>query len=442
MGRIFFGGIHPAPRKRLTKKKPLADLDQPPAEVVLPMDLSTGAPAIPVVKVGQKVLWGELIAQADGEDSAPIHASVSGTVIAIEERPHPFGGESLSVVIENDRNQTPCPLEKPEDAKALSQEEILNRIRQSGVVGMGGDPIPTHIKILSARGKIDTLIIDAVECEPYLTSDHRLLLERSRQVLQGVGVLARVLGVDRTILVSQSDKLNVIEQLEHTMELHNFNLKLRTIPSQYPLGAEKVLIRAVTGREVPPGGTASDAACVIFHAATAYAVGQAVYHGRPLTHRAVTVTGGCVVRPRNLWVPIGTPLSDLLQSTNGLKDTPDLIFLGGPMTGVTQGDLNVPILKNTGGLVCITAQERVRTLPQEECLQCGHCVATCPMQLSPVFIHRAVKGNDLAALTRLNATDCIECGCCSYCCPCHIRLADVMRSAKTLLEEGGTPVET
>lgn len=437
MAYLFFSGIHPAPRKELTRKKPLALLDVPPEKVILPLDLCKGPPAQAIVSVGQRVKLGQLVARAGGEGGAAIHASVSGQVTAIEPRPHPWGGESTAVVIANDRADTPCHTEPVADPNALSQEELLERIRNSGIVGMGGGAIPAHVKILEARGRVDTLIVNAAECEPYLTADHCLLLERARQVLEGMRALARVLGVERTFIASESDKLNAIERLERAMRRNGDRVRLRTVPTRFPMGAEKQIVRMVTGREIPPGGKPPQVGCAVFNVATVYAIGQMIRRGQPLTHRVVTVTGGSVARPRNLWVPVGTPLTNLLQSAGGLKEKPDLVLLGGPMTGIVQTELTVPVLKNTGGLVCLAPWERQTDYPAELCLQCGHCLASCPMRLAPVFIQRALENREMDKLCDLHPEDCMECGCCAYSCPCHIRLVDIMRRAKKLVRENG-----
>ncbi len=436
MGRSFFGGIHPAARKENTRRKPLMTLDFTPKRVILPLDMSSGSPAVPIVKVGDKVKVGQLIAQADGDESAHIHASVSGRVEAIQPCPFPWGGSVTSIVIANDGQDTPCP-----DAMGslklddISQEEIMERIQAAGITDMGRDASPAHWKILWARGRADTLIINAAESDPYVTADHRLLLERGAQTLLGARALARVLGVERSVIAVEGDKLNAVESLERRMGSKHHRVELRTMPSRYPLGGEKQIVQAITGREVPPGGNALDVRCVVFNVAAAFAVGEAIAKGHPLTHRAVTISGGAVVRPRNLWVPIGTPLYDLVTAAEGFREQPELMLLGGPMSGVVLRDLNSPVIRNTNSLLCLAGWERPVPQPPTTCIRCGQCVSTCPMHLAPIFVRRALRIDDRRQLRRLHPTDCMECGCCSYICPSHIPLVEVMRSARKLLEE-------
>ena len=436
MGRSFFGGIHPAARKENTRRKPLVTLDFTPERVILPLDMSSGTPAVPIVKVGDQVKVGQRIAQADGDESAHIHASVSGRVEAIQPCPFPWGGNVTSIVIANDGQDTPCP-DAMESLKLddISQEEIMERIQAAGITDMGRDASPAHWKILWARGRADTLIVNAAESDPYVTADHRLLLERGAQTLLGARALARVLGVERSVIAVEGDKLNAVESLERRMGSKSSRVELRTMPSRYPLGGEKQIVQAVTGREVPPGGNALDVRCVVFNVAAAFAVGEAIAKGRPLTHRAVTISGGAVVRPRNLWVPIGTPLYDLVTAAEGFREQPELMLLGGPMSGVVLRDLNSPVIKNTNSLLCLAGWERPVPQPPATCIRCGQCVSTCPMHLAPVFVRRALRIDDRRQLRRLHPTDCMECGCCSYICPSHIPLVEVMRSARKLLEE-------
>lgn len=285
---------------------------------------------------------------------------------------------------------------------------------------------------------MDTLIVNAAECEPYLTADHRLLLEKGDQVLQGVQMMARLLRVERAVLVVAGDKLNAVEFLERRLRRKKRAVELLTIQTRYPLGMEKQLIRTVTGREVPPGQSALDVKCSVFNVATVYMVRSALMKGSPLTHRAVTVSGGAVARPRNLWVPIGTPLRCLLESAGGLREEPAVILTGGPMTGTVQGDLEAPVVKNTNALLCLTDLEHNSASQTETvCVRCGHCVSSCPMNLNPVSVYRAMRMGERERLPELHLEDCMECGCCSYICPSHIPLADLVRQARQLPREGG-----
>ena len=314
------------------------------------------------------------------------------------------------------------------------------RIEAAGIVDMGSDPLPAQVKILRARGRVDTLIVNAAECEPYITADLRLLQERGEPILKGTRALAKVLGVDRVVLAAESDMLTAVEALERRISRKRSRVELKTIRTRYPMGAEKQIVQSVTHREVPPGGRAEDVRCVVFNVSAAFAVGEALNKGLPLTHRAVTVTGGAVARPRNLWVPLGTPLKELVSSAGGFREEPGLILVGGPMTGVTQKSLEAPVLPNTNGLLCLAPWEQPREQAPTVCIRCGQCVSVCPMHLSPIFVVRALKENAAERLRSLHPQDCMDCGCCTYICPAHIPLADLVRQAAGQvreLEKGG-----
>ena len=435
MARSFFGGIHPAARKSTTRRKPLTPLDTAPARLSIPLDMSSGAPAVPAVRVGEYVKVGQLIALAHGENSAHVHSGVSGMVESIQDRPYPWGGTSPAIVIANDGKNTPCdnPL-PPLDLDQLSQEAILERITQAGITDMGRDASPAHWKILRARGRADTLIVNAAESDPYVTADHRLLLEHGPEILLGARALAQVLGVNRCVIAVEGDKLNAVESLESHMGRKSGRVELRTLPSRYPLGHEKQIVQAITGREVPPGKEALDVRCVVFNVAAAFAVADAICNGNPLTHRAVTVSGHAVVRPRNLWVPIGTPLKDLTTAADGFHEKPELMLLGGPMSGLVLPDLTAPIVKNTNSLLCMAAWERPIPQPTTTCIRCGKCVEVCPMHLTPILIRIALRDGNLRRLRRMHPEDGMECGCCSYICPSNIPLVDVVRSARSVLK--------
>lgn len=436
MGRSFFGGIHPAARKETTRRKPLAPLDIVPDRVSIPLDMSFGKPAIPTVRVGEHVDVGQRIAVADGSESAHVHASVSGMVEAIQMRPFPWGGSVPAIIISNDGKNTRCAQElEPLKLDELSQEQIMERIQAAGITDMGRDASPAHWKILWARGRADTLIVNAAESDPYITADHRILLERSSQVLLGAEALARVLGVNRCVIAVEGDKLDAVELLERRMGRKRGRVELRILPSRYPLGGEKQIVQAITHREIPPGGNALDVRCVVFNVAAVYAVAQAISKGYPLTHRAVTVSGGAVVRPRNLWVPIGTPLKDLVTAAGGFREQPELMLLGGPMTGVSLPDLTAPVIKNTNSLLCLAGWERPKPQPTTTCIRCGRCIEVCPMHLSPILIHRALRDNDLRRLDRLHPQDCMECGCCTYICSSNIPLVEAVRAAQRVLAQ-------
>lgn len=440
MTHSFFGGVFPATRKESTRRKPLNLLSDPPKEIILPLQMCADGFSVPLVRPGDRVKVGQPVAQWSQTGGAAVHASVSGRVTALEDRPHPWGGSSPAIVIHNDGQGTPWdrwpdPLTLREANLTLLKE----RVRESGIVGMGGAAYPTWEKLDQAAGRVDTLIINAAECEPYVTADHRLLLERAKYILQGGELLARCLGASRVWLVTEGDKLNAVESVERRLR-RNKLIHLCTIRTRYPLGAEKQIVQTVTGREVPPGGSPLDVKCVVFNVATVCAIQDAFFRGRPLTHRAVTVTGGAVTRPRNLWVPIGTPWRTLLEACGGLREEAELFLTGGPMMGVALSTLDAPVIKSTSSLVCLTPPERKPDTPGSVCIRCGKCVARCPMHLAPTFIRQAVQRKDLAALEKLHPQDCISCGCCSFICPAQIPLVEAVSQAGTLLEKGGAEV--
>lgn len=442
MLHLIFGGIHLNGRKEGTRRKPLAMPTAEPEQVVIPLTMHVGEPCKPLVKAGDPVYMGQPI--ASNERGMLIHASVSGQVREIRSHPHPWGEPTQAVVIQNDAKQTrwpQCGQECP-DYDSLCPEEIILRIRQAGVVGMGGGGYPTADKLELARGRVDTLIVNAAESEPYVTADHRLLLERSEGVLVGLRLLMKATQAEDGVIAVEGNKLNAAEVLERTASRLDLTGRICAVPSRYPLGAEKQVIKSVTGREVPPGGSAVDAGCAVFNVATAFAVYEAVVKGLPLTHRVVTVTGAAVARPRNLWVPIGTQLSELVRETGGFQEKPSLMLMGGPMMGLEQTDLSAPVIKSTNSLVCLLDWEWDKPTEESVCIRCGRCVSVCPMHLMPLLVDKELKlGGDVRELRRLNTQDCMGCGCCNYVCPAHIPLAARMQQAYQIVTGAEKDVE-
>ena len=439
MPHTFFGGVFPATRKESTRKKPLTKLSAPPKEVAIPLAMSSDGMSVPVVRPGEMVAVGQLIAQRGEHGGASAHASVSGRVSAIQERPHPWGGSCPAIIIQNDGRDTPSAGRPSQlEPRNVELELLLARVREAGIVGMGGGAFPAWEKLIQAARHVDTLIVNAAECEPYTTADHRLLLERSEKILLGAGTLARCLGAKRVVVVTEGDKLNAVESVERRLRRRgDSRARICTVRTRYPLGAEKQIIQTVTGREVPPGGSPADVRCVVLNVATVYAIQDSLFQGHALTHRAVTVTGGAVTRPRNLWVPIGTPLRCLLEAAGGLREEADLMLTGGPMMGVALESLDAPVTKSTNSLVCLTAREHKRHSGGEDCIRCGKCVASCPMHLAPAFIRQALDRGDLERLPSLHVEDCIACGCCSFICPSQLPLVETVALARSILERGG-----
>jgi len=426
----LYGSVHPYDNKKATKKKRVSPLDRAPAYVVLPMSMHVGAPCTPIVSKGDHVLLGQKIAEPTGL-GAPIHASVSGTVLAVEPRPHPGGTPVLSVVIENDYQDTPAPpLPRKADPENLTGWEVVDLIAEAGIVGLGGAGFPTSVKLKGAIGKVDTLIINGAECEPYLTADHRLMLEEGERILGGVEILMRALSLKTALIGIESNKMKGIEHLRSLLP-GNSGIKIVPIKTRYPQGAEKQLIQKLTGRQVPAGKLPADVKCAVFNITTASAVYDAVYHGIPLTRRIVTVSGGAVAEPRNLLVPIGTPLEHLLEECGGLIADPSRALMGGPMMGIAQYDLSVPTIKGTNGLLFLTHRECAPTTPKApSCIRCGRCVQACPMNLTPLYFDLYSRNGRHRELEKLRIMDCIECGSCAFICPAHIRLVQSIRTAK------------
>lgn len=429
MAQSFFGSIHPIDKKAATNKKPIEKLP-PPAHVVLPMSMHIGAPCKPCVAVGDYVTVGQKVGEATAFVSAPIHASVSGKVVAVEPRPHFSGVSVMSVVIENDFNDTPCPdihpVEKPGD---LTGEQLAELVKNAGIVGMGGATFPTHVKISSCLGKVDTVIINASECEPYITSDHRFLLERPEQVIGGAKILARIFGVDRVHIGIEDNKRNAAELLRLKIEEEKAPVVVDLMHTRYPQGAEKQLCQAITGRQVPPGALPAAIGCAVFNTVTTAAIYRAVYTGAPVTERVVTVSGSGVNEPKNLECPIGTPISHLLDACGGVKRSTFKILMGGPMMGHAQYDMDAPIGKGTNAILAFCEDEE-KTIEHPACIRCGKCVSVCPMHLMPVFMYQYERAGKLQELESANVLDCMECGACTYICPGRLHLVQTFRAGK------------
>jgi len=433
MLRQFFGGVHPAERKDLTGQKRTAPLAEAPAQVVIPMSMHVGAPCVPTVSAGEAVKVGQPIGEPRGL-GAPIHASVSGRVSAVELRPYGGGGLMLSVVIDNDFQDTPYPGRTWRDSAAnLSGDEITAIVRDAGIVGMGGAGFPTHVKLSGAAGKVDTLIINGSECEPYVTADHRLMVERGDAVLGGARLLARAVGAQETVLAVESNKPDAIENLR-TLAGEG-DVRIQPLRTRYPQGAEKQLIYTLTGRQVPSGGLPADVGCLVCGVSTAAAVWDAVMEGAPLTRRRITVTGEALREPLNLIVPVGTPVSWLVKLSGGFQAQPDRVLLGGPMMGTALYDLDAPVMKTTGCVLCLTKEETARRDPAQACIRCGKCVEACPMGLEPLFLRMYASKRRWPEVEALHVTDCIECGCCNYICPARLPLVQTFRAAKFALRE-------
>lgn len=428
--KTFAGGIHPPDNKRWTAHKAIEDCPLP-GELIVPLSQHIGAPAVACVEVGQQVAKGEPIGAAKGFVSVPVHAPTSGEVIAIEKRPHPFGSALPAVVIRADGEDRWWPQLASAGADTLSAEALIEKIRLAGVVGMGGAAFPAHVKLSPPpEKKIRTLIFNGVECEPYLTADHRLMLEEAERILQGIALLQRVFDADQVVIGIEANKPDAIALL--TRLCAGRSVTVQPLQVKYPQGAEKQLIAAVTGREVPSGGLPMDVGVVVHNVATAAAIADAVVEGRPLIERICTVTGPAVREPKNLRIRIGTPLAHLVEVCGGLVEAPGKIILGGPMMGFSQLGLEVPATKGSSGLLLLREADVVRQ-PEGPCIRCARCVEACPIRLLPTTIAACARHNLIAEASAYCAMDCIECGSCSYVCPAAIPLVQAIRYGKAAI---------
>lgn len=432
MKRLFFGGIHPKYNKEMSTVVTTFHTITP-KQVVIPLVQHIGAPCQPLVQVGDRVLRGQKIGDGEGL-CVPVHASVSGTVVAIEPRPHTRGGNVMAIVIDNDFQDTTVPA-TTNDAplEQLDSDEILHRIREAGIVGMGGAAFPGNVKALSAMGSIDTLIANACECEPYITADDSLLRTNPEQVLEGMMILRQVLKPLRMVLAVEDNKAEAIAKVK-ALNKDFPDIEVAVLPTRYPQGAEKQLIQSLTGREVPPGKLPVSVNCAVFNVSTFAAIYRAVRLGVPLTQRIVTISGEAIAQPQNFIVRIGTPFHDLIEVAGGLHDKTERVISGGPMMGVAQSDLSVPVIKATNSILCLL-KDKNGAAENPVCLRCGKCVSVCPMRLQPLYMYRFTNAERVEELQRLNVLDCIECGSCAFTCPGKLPLVERFRVGKKLVRE-------
>ena len=427
-GFKFLGNTHVPHHKNTAETAPVKMT--PPTEVLIPTSQHIGAPATPIVKVGDEVKVGQLIAQASGYVSAPVHASVSGKVVKIENCLFPDGREYPSIRIENDGLMTLSEDVVPPAVSDL--DSLIEAARACGLVGLGGAGFPTSVKLDALKkGNIDTIVINAAECEPYITADNRLLVERMDDALLGIRILMKTLGVSHATLAIESNKEEAIEMLRERLD--GTGIMLRILRTKYPQGSEKHIIRAVTGREVPPGKLPGDIGCAVFNPASCAAIYDAVAKGLPLISRFVTISGSAIGNPQNLRVRIGTPISCLISAAGGYSLPPQRIIIGGPMMGTAQYTTEVPVLKTCNSVLVFGENEGLHA-GSAICIRCGKCVSVCPMRLQPLYIRLyGEKGEYEYCEKKLNVRDCIECGACSYKCPGHLPLVQSIRFVKQRL---------
>lgn len=420
----YYGGVHPTERAGITEHLALVRFPEP-AIAVIPMSMHAGAPANPVVQVGDYVKVGQKIGEAAGFISAPVHSSVSGRVVAIEERPHATRGSCLSVVIESDGKNTLDESVKPtKGLEALSADEIVEIVKDAGIVGMGGAGFPTYVK-LKPNKPIDTVLLNGCECEPLLTADHRLLLEYADEIIYGTKAILKAVNAPKAVIVIEDNKPDAIRLFEQLLAAEK-NIELVTARTKYPQGAEKMLIKRVLNRQVPSGGLPADVGAVVCNVSTAKAISDAIRFGMPLIERIITVTGDYIAKPGNFIAKIGTNMADLVEACGGITDPDATVKAGGPMMGFVLTDLNVPVMKGSNGLIAVNTDNAEPV----ECIKCGRCVDVCPMELKPLHFAKLVGAQDWLGCKDMRIMDCMECRCCEYICSSKLPLVSMIRAGK------------
>lgn len=429
----FRHGVHPPDSKELTAGRGIRRMPFP-EEVVLPLRQHAGKPARVLVKAGDHVERGDRIAEADGFVSVPIHASASGTVVEVDWAPHPDGSMAEAVTIRVDRwsAQLPRPRMVPR-WETLSAPEVVRAVQDAGVVGLGGAAFPAHVKLVPPPGaKLDLLLVNGAECEPYLTTDHRTMVEMPERVWFGVRIMMRALGVGRAVVGVERNKMDAVEALRRTAPA-DLDVRVEALTVKYPQGAEKMLIRTVTGREVASGQLPSSVGAVVQNVGTIACIAEVFETGLPLVERVVTVSGPGVRKPSNLLVPVGTRLGDLLDFCGGLTEDAVEILFGGPMMGGSVADLRTPLTKGTTGVVVLTRRES-RPRQVHPCIQCGHCLAACPVFLDPAALGQLAQAGRYDEMEPLGIGDCMLCGSCSYVCPSSIPLSQMFGLSRAALK--------
>ncbi len=409
-----------------------------PQKVVLPMQQHIGAPCTPAVKVGDTVAIGQVIGDSDKFVSAPIHASVSGKVSAIGNVKLPNGAVIQGVTIESDGERR--LYDGIEPPKADTKEEFLKAVRASGLVGLGGAGFPTHVKLNVPPDKnVDTLVINAAECEPYITVDYRECIDNSWDILSGIHIIKDMLGIENVIIAVENNKPKAFEVLKRIADSDNYSgdhTKLMSLESRYPQGAEKMMVQSATGRKVPPGKLPTDVGCIVMNVASVAFVARYIKTGKPLVSRSLTVDGSAIAEPKNVRVPIGTSIADIIDFCGGFKEEPRKIITGGPMMGLSITGTDLPVIKNNNAILAFTEKD-AKLMQEGDCIRCGRCAAACPMSLVPTLIERYTKAGDTDALKKIGVNVCMECGSCAYSCPAKKPLVQTMRAAKAFLREAG-----
>ncbi|MCQ2472290.1 MAG: electron transport complex subunit RsxC [Clostridia bacterium] len=409
-----------------------------PKKVVLPMQQHIGAPCTPTVKVGDTVAVGQVIGDSDKFVSAPIHASVSGKVTAIGNVTLPNGAVVQGVTIESDGEMR--LYEGIEPPKADTLEDFLKAVRASGLVGLGGAGFPTHVKLNVPKDKnVDTLVINAAECEPYITVDYRECMENSWDILSGIHIVKDMLGIKNVVIAVENNKPKAFEMLKKIADSDNMDgdaIKIMALESKYPQGAEKMMVQSATGRKVPPGKLPADVGCVVMNVASVAFLARYIKTGKPLVSRSLTVAGSAIKEPKNIRVPLGTNIGEIIDFCGGFCEEPAKIIAGGPMMGLSIIGTDLPVSKSNNAILAL-AKGDAAIRKETDCIRCGRCAAACPMSLMPTLIERSMKAGNVEALQKAGIMVCMECGSCSYSCPAKKPLVQTMKAAKAYLREAG-----
>lgn len=420
---------------KLTASKQIEKLPVPET-IVVPLSQHIGAPCTATVKVGDTVDKGQIIGVVERGLGCPVHSSVSGKVEKIETVITPMGRKVEEIIIRNDGEERLCPSIKPSDRKIedVTAEECIEAVRLAGISGMGGATFPTYAKISSALGKVKHIIINSAECEPFITANHRLMLEEPERIIKGLKLLMHVFGLEKGVIAVEDNKMDAVETLRGALG-DDTSVEVTVMKTKYPQGDERQIIYALTGVELKSGKLPADVGCVIFNSETCYNVYRAVFEGMPLIERVVTVTGNCVKEPKNILSPIGTSISELIDFCGGFTEAPEKIVLGGPMMGFAQWDITVPVTKGTNAVLALSESFNKKVTTPYACLHCGKCVSVCPMHLMPLYLAQHSQNKDFDMCEKYNALSCVECGSCAYICPGSVPLVQLIRLAKGTIND-------